>query len=97
MIETPTSVTELVGVPEVIHTFAEAYRASDGLLYAVSVLGQARLDGTWIAWLEFADATGRVLRTDRETTQSSAGQVKYWAEGLELTYFDGAFNRALRS
>jgi len=90
-------VTDFVGLPEVIHAFVEPYRAADGLRYAVSVVGQARHDGTWIAWLEFADATGRVLRTDRETTQSSAEQVKYWAEGLQLTYLDGAFDRALRA
>ena len=80
-----------------IHTFLESYRAADGLLYVVSVAGRERLDGTWIAWLQFTDATGRALTTDRETTQSSAEQVKYWAEGLELTYFDGAFDRASRA
>jgi hypothetical protein len=82
--------------PEVIHSFTEPYLASTGSLYAVSVVGRERSDGTWIGWLEFADASGHVLRTDRETTQSSAEQVKYWAEGLEVTYLDGALDRARR-
>jgi len=87
---------DLVGEPELIHTFLEAYRGTDGVLYSVRVFGQGRADGTWIGWLDFTDPTGRVLKTDRETTQSSAAQVKYWAQGLETTYFDGALDRAKR-
>jgi hypothetical protein len=90
-------VHEFAGAPEVIHTFLERYRAADGSLYDVRVVGRERTDGTWIGWLEFTDAAGRVLSTDRETTQSSGEQVKYWAEGLELTYLDGALDRARRS
>jgi hypothetical protein len=87
---------DVVGPPEVIHAFSEPFRASQSALYDVRVVGCERRDGTWIAWLEFADGSGRVLRTDRETTQSSAEQVKYWAEGLQLTYLDGALDRATR-
>jgi hypothetical protein len=90
-------VADFAGQPEVIHTFVEPYRAGDGQLYAVSVVARERADGTWIGWLQFADASGRVRSTERETTQSSAEQVKYWAEGLQLTYFDGAFERASRA
>jgi hypothetical protein len=85
------------GQPEVIHIFVEPFQAADGRLYDVRVLGRERSDGTWIAWLEFIDPLGAVLPTDRETTQSSGEQVKYWAEGLELTYLEGAFDRARRS
>jgi len=84
------------GPPEVIHTYLEPYRAADGVVYDVIVVGRERTDHTWIAWLEFTDVNGRVLRSDRETTQSSAEQVKYWAEGLQMTYMDGALERARR-
>ena len=85
------------GLPEVIHTFVEPFQARDNARYDVRVLGRERSDGTWIGWLEFTDPLGAVLRTDRETTQSSGAQIKYWAEGLELTYLEGAFERAMRS
>jgi len=88
--------TDFAGLPEVIHTFVEPYRAADGVLYDVSVVARQRTDRTWVGWLEFTDVNGRVLATDRETTQSSAEQVKYWAEGLEPTYLDGALARARR-
>jgi hypothetical protein len=52
--------------------------------------------GTWGAWIEFLSQDGaRVLRTDRETTQSNLEGVAYWATGLEPVYFEGAFHRAL--
>jgi hypothetical protein len=86
-----------VGEPELIHTFLERYRDTDGTVYDVRVFGLERGDGTWIGWLEFADSAGRVLQTDRETTQSSAEQVRYSADGLETAYLDGALDRAKRS
>lgn len=89
--------TNFAGLPEVIHSFVEPYSAGDGVVYDVCVVGRERTDRTWIAWLEFTDVNGRVLATDRETTQSSAEQVKYWAEGLEPTYLDGALARARRA
>jgi hypothetical protein len=63
----------------------------------VSVIGAERSDGTWIGWLEFSAPGLATLQTDRETTQSSAAQIKYWAEGLQTTYLDGALDRAKRS
>jgi hypothetical protein len=83
--------------PELIHAFSEPLRGPDGTLYRVVVRGQERDDGTWIGWLEFTDPSANVLQTERETTQSSAEQVKYWATGLELTYLDGALERARRN
>jgi hypothetical protein len=35
------------------------------------------------------------LLTDRETSQASREALASWAEGLESTYFEGAFERAL--
>lgn len=80
---------------ELIYEFAEPLAAADGTLYVVRVLGRARPDGTWEGWLEFSTPVTR-WRTERETTQSSAEQILYWATGLEQTYLEGALARALR-
>ncbi|MBV9544284.1 MAG: hypothetical protein JOY61_07890 [Chloroflexi bacterium] len=68
-------------------------RGADGTLYVVQVYGRARQDGMWEGWLQFSTPT-QVLRTARETTQSSADDLLYWATGLEPTYLEGAFQRA---
>jgi hypothetical protein len=81
---------------ELIYTFAEPLRAPDGTLYEVRVYGRGRHDGTWEGWLEFSNPVAGTLRTERETTQSSAEQVLYWATGLEPTYLEGALARARR-
>jgi hypothetical protein len=53
--------------------------------------------GTWAGWIEFRATGGQgTLRTGRETTQSTAADVAYWATGLQPTYLEGAFARALR-
>jgi hypothetical protein len=77
-----------------IHAFLEPLRDSDGVLWDVRVLGQARDDGTWIGWLEFENPLLGVRRTDRETTQSNAESLTYWATGLEPVYLEGALARA---
>jgi len=65
-----------------------------GVAYRVRAMGAERYDGTWVGWLEFADpATGRVRRTDRETTQPNRAAVAYWASGVQPTYLRGAFDR----
>jgi hypothetical protein len=66
--------------------------------YTPVVLGEERPDGTWegsIQFLPAEPATGRVLYTDRETTQPNRGALEYWASGLEPVYFEGAFARAV--
>jgi hypothetical protein len=83
----------VVSGPELLLTSAHVMQRPDGATYAIRVLGQARADGTWIGWLEFAGPDG-VLRTGRETTQSNRDGVLYWATGLEPAYFQGAFERA---
>jgi hypothetical protein len=68
-----------------------------GVEYAVRVYGRGRSDGTWEGWLEFvAVGAPLVLRTGRETTQSSREALTYWASGLEPAYLQGAFARARR-
>jgi hypothetical protein len=52
--------------------------------------------GTWVGWIEFHPiGTERlVLRTDRETTQSSRSALEYWSTGLGTVYLEGALERA---
>jgi hypothetical protein len=83
-------------MPELIHGFVTPVRTTDGLTYRVRAFGEEQSDGAWVGWLEFAadDAGGPTRVTDRETSQASREALKSWAEGLESTYFEGAFERA---
>lgn len=78
----------------IIHRFVEPFRAPDGGLWDVRVIGQERDDGTWIGWLEFSNPLKGILTTDRETTQPNADALTYWATGLEPIYIEGALSRA---
>jgi hypothetical protein len=78
----------------IIHQFVEPFRAPDGGLWDVRVIGQERDDGTWIGWLEFSNPLKGILTTERETTQPSADALTYWATGLEPIYIEGALRRA---
>jgi hypothetical protein len=78
-----------------IYEFADPVRTSAGTLYVVRVYGRPRQDGIWEGWLAFSTPTV-TLTTPRETTQSSADDLQYWATGLEPTYLEGAFQRAVR-
>lgn len=64
--------------------------------YAVWICGTERSDGTWEGWLEFhpTNVSQPVLRTDQETSQPNQPALKYWADGLEPIYLDGALARA---
>jgi hypothetical protein len=77
-----------------IHTFVDQFLDEGRRLWDVRVLGQERDDGTWIGWLEFSNPALGIRRTDRETTQSNAEGLTYWATGLEPVYLQGALNRA---
>ena len=86
------------GTPVVlIDDYPIPFRDVAGHLYLVRIRGGVREDGLWEGWLEFVAAGGTiVLRTGRETTQSSREALVYWAGGLEQAYLDGAFDRACR-
>ena len=74
---------------------AQRVQDAAGAEYVAQAFGRGRSDGTWEGWLEFVNvATGTVLRTGRETTQSKRDDVAYWASGLEPSYIRGAFARA---
>src|SRR5688572_10052651 len=67
----------------------------DGRKFRVSVQGEQRKDGTWSGWLEFKDtATGKVFRTEQETSQPNRTTLEYWATGIEDIYLEGALIRA---
>lgn len=64
--------------------------------YIARVYGRPEEDGTWGGWLVFFPAGGgRVIATDRETTQPSLADLSYWAAGLSEVYLQGALERAL--
>jgi len=66
-----------------------------GLRYVARVYAARRPDGLWDGWFVFFPLDGgRALATDRETTQSNFGAVRYWATGITTLYLDGALERA---
>ena len=70
--------------------------ARGGITYRARVYTEIETDGMWTAWIVFFPAGGgRVISTDRETTQSNLEAVRYWASGLTHTYLHGALDRAL--
>jgi hypothetical protein len=83
---------------ELVYERALELRDRQGKTYGrVLVYAERQPAGTWAAWVEFVTASGEaVVRTDRETTQSTLKGVSYWATGLQRTYFEGALDRALR-
>ncbi|HWP42192.1 MAG TPA: hypothetical protein VNO14_03075 [Blastocatellia bacterium] len=86
-------------VPELIQQYAHLLTDESGITYRAFAYGQSRADGTWEGWIEFHPVKGThpVLRTGRETTQPDRSALAYWASGLEPVYFEGAFDRAIRS
>jgi hypothetical protein len=79
-----------------VHVPVEHIRIVSGATgFIPHILARAREDGLWEAWIEFRpEAGGPSCATGRETTQPNLTAIKYWAEGLEPIYFEGAFARA---
>jgi hypothetical protein len=83
---------------ELVLELSTPVQDASGRLYVARVYGAQREDGTWIGWLEFVAADrADVLYTNRETTQPNRAALLYWASGLQPSYLEGAFARALRS
>jgi hypothetical protein len=83
---------------DLLREYSTVIDGPDDTTYTVRTYGEERLDGTWIAWLEFEpdDIEKPTLRTEQETSQPNRTAVEYWATGLEPVYFEGAFQRAYR-
>ena len=82
---------------ERVHTYSDVVTSSTGVRYRVHAEGERNELGSWHGWLTFEamDGSGRVLRTERETTQRDREALAYWAGGLEPIYLDGALGRAV--
>jgi hypothetical protein len=81
---------------ELLQEYTAIVTGPDSTTYSVRSYGEERDDGTWIGWIEFEpeDPEEVTLTTDQETSQPNRTAVEYWATGLELVYFEGAFERA---
>lgn len=67
-----------------------------GVTYRCRVYGGADDEGRWGGWIVFFPmGGGRVIATDRETTQATLPDLSYWASGLTHTYLHGALERAV--
>ena len=82
------------GMPAAVHQYRIQVHDAAGKAYNIEAWGEKH-GNVWYGWLEFLPLGGTaVLRTDRETTQPDWEALKYWASGLEPTYFEGAFQGA---
>lgn len=83
---------------ELVHERALRVEGPGGRVYdRVLVYAEDQPGKTWAGWIEFVSKDGRdVVRSNRETTQSTVQGVAYWATGLEPVFFEGALQRALR-
>ena len=80
---------------EVLVRFTERVVGEDGVSYLPQVCGGLADDGLYEGWIEFADDLGVFYRTQRETEQPNREDLLYWAQGLTVTYLEGALRRAL--
>ena len=77
------------------HHYDKLFTSPSGT-YRARVYGEVRDDGMWNGWLVFFPVGGgRVVATNRETTQPSFADLTYWASGLTPVYLEGALVRAL--
>jgi hypothetical protein len=81
---------------ELIHEHSTHMRTREGRVFVARTYGEKQADGLWEGWLEFhpMDGVGPVLKTGRETGQSSRLAMENWSLGLEGVYLQGAFARA---
>jgi hypothetical protein len=78
-----------------VQQYSAALVDAYGWRYVARVYGAWRPDDRWDGWFVFFPLDGgRVMATDRETTQGSLAAVRYWASGISTVYLDGALARA---
>jgi hypothetical protein len=83
---------------EIFADFSEPVLGKDGTAYLGRVAGVMTPKARWEGWIEFIPvAGGPPIRTPRETTQPTRGDIAYWATGLTRVYLEGAVERALSS
>jgi hypothetical protein len=79
-----------------IHQHADYISSADGRKYVAQVYAAERGDHTWEAWCVFFPVKADdFVAGGRETTQSTAESVRYWASGLTHRFYEGALDRAL--
>jgi len=80
---------------ELIHEYPEMLRTGS-TNYCARAYGALDESGSWEGYVVFVPiAGGRVLATDRETTQSTLDALLKWAGTLSWVYLEGALNRAV--
>jgi hypothetical protein len=81
---------------EVIAEYQDAVEGPDGSVWAARACARP-LEGKWEAWIEFVPLSEghSPVRTQPETTQVDREDTRRWAEGVSVTYLEGALIRAL--
>lgn len=84
----------MIGMAALIREYRHLLQGPDHTVYRIRAYGE-QAGHVWYGWLEFVpDESGLPLQTPRETTQPSWETLRYWALGLQPSYFEGAFRRA---
>jgi hypothetical protein len=80
---------------ELIHRFRGSIEDGPPRIGEARVYGEPAPDGHWHGWIAFFPAGGgRVLVTERETSQPGRAALVYWSRGLTRVYMQGALARA---
>ena len=80
---------------ELVHEYADVVTVA-GVDYRARADGDREPGGGWGGYLVFVPLNGgRVVATDRETTQSSFDALDHWTTTLSWVYLEGALKRAL--
>lgn len=80
---------------ELVHEYPDIVTAA-GVDYRARAYGERQSGGGWGGFLVFVPlAGGRVVSTERETTQSTLDALAHWAGTLSWVYLEGALTRAL--
>jgi hypothetical protein len=80
---------------DLAHHYEELLTSPTGT-YRARVYGEQLDNGRWAGWLVFVPVGGgRLIATERETTQATLADLTYWGSGLTEVYLQGALDRAL--